>query len=81
MTRFAPTRPLCSEGSHTAKKGSPMNAILRHLRHILRSTTGAIDLASIMVAVIVIGIVSGVILATTVAVVPWAQDNAARVSI
>ena len=58
-----------------------MNAILRHLRHILRSTTGAIDLASIMVAVIVIGIVSGVILATTVAVVPWAQDNAARVSI
>jgi surface protein len=44
----------------------------------LRGTRGAIDLASIMVGVLVIGIVGGVISATTFAVVPFAQDEAAK---
>jgi type II secretory pathway pseudopilin PulG len=42
---------------------------------------GAIDLASIMVGVIVIGIIAGVIAATVFAVIPWAQDNAAKQSL
>jgi hypothetical protein len=48
--------------------------ILQSLRH----TEGAIDLASIMVGVLVIGIVGGVIAATVFAVVPWSQDKAAK---
>lgn len=39
---------------------------------------GAIDLASIMSGIIVIGLIGGVIAATVFAVVPWAQDNAAK---
>jgi type II secretory pathway pseudopilin PulG len=38
---------------------------------------GAIDLASIMVGVIVIGIVGGVIAAAVFGVIPWSQDHAA----
>ena len=45
---------------------------------VLRSSGGAIDLASIMVGVLVIGIVGGVIAAAVFGVVPWAQDNAAK---
>ena len=44
----------------------------------LSGATGAIDLASIMVGVLVIGIIGGVIAATVGAVIPWAQDAAAR---
>jgi hypothetical protein len=47
----------------------------------LKSEGGAIDLASIMVGVIVIGIIAGVIAATVFAVIPWAQDNAAKQSL
>lgn len=39
---------------------------------------GAIDLASIMVGVLVIGLIGGVIAATVFAVIPWAQDAAAK---
>lgn len=39
---------------------------------------GAIDLASIMVGIIVIGLIGGVIAATVFAVIPWSQDNAAQ---
>ena len=39
---------------------------------------GAIDLASIMVGIIVIGLIGGVIAATVFAVIPWSQDNAAK---
>jgi type II secretory pathway pseudopilin PulG len=48
------------------------------LRRTLRSTAGAIDLASIMVGVIVIGVIAGAIAATVFAVIPWSQDNAAK---
>jgi type II secretory pathway pseudopilin PulG len=47
-------------------------------RAVLSNTKGAIDLASIMVGVIVIGLIGGVIAATVFAVIPWAQDNAAK---
>ena len=43
-----------------------------------RNEDGAIDLASIMVGIIVIGLIGGVIAATVFAVIPWTQDNAAK---
>jgi surface protein len=46
--------------------------------NLLRNEQGVIDLASIMVGVIVIGMIGGVIAATVFAVIPWAQDNAAK---
>jgi sugar lactone lactonase YvrE/type II secretory pathway pseudopilin PulG len=48
---------------------------------MIAGINGAIDLASIMVGVIVIGIIAGVIAATVFAVIPWAQDNAAKQSL
>ena len=42
---------------------------------------GVIDLGSIMVGVLVLGIVGAVISATVFAVVPWSQDQAARESL
>jgi surface protein len=48
------------------------------LHQVLKSSRAAIDLASIMVGIIVIGLIGGVIAATIFAVIPWAQDNAAK---
>jgi surface protein len=48
------------------------------LRQALRNTSGAIDLASIMVGVLVIGIIGGVIASTVFAVIPWSQNEAAK---
>jgi surface protein len=48
------------------------------IHQILKSSRAAIDLASIMVGIIVIGLIGGVISATVFAVIPWAQDNAAK---
>ena len=48
------------------------------LHEVFVSSTGAIDLASIMVGIIVIGLIGGVIAATVFAIIPWAQDNAAK---
>ena len=48
------------------------------LNNALKSSRAAIDLASIMVGIIVIGLIGGVIAATVFAVIPWAQDNAAK---
>jgi hypothetical protein len=56
----------------------PVTTTFRRARALLRDTAGAIDLASIMVGVLVIGIVGGVIAATVFAVVPWSQDKAAK---
>lgn len=53
-------------------------ASTRSLRSTFASENGAIDLASIMVGVIVIGLIGGVIAATVFTVIPWAQDNAAK---
>jgi hypothetical protein len=48
------------------------------LRAVISSTRGAIDLASIMTGVLVLGIIGGVIAATVFAVIPGSQDNAAK---
>jgi surface protein len=48
------------------------------VRTVFKNETGAIDLASIMVGIIVIGLIGGVIAATIFTVIPWAQDNAAK---
>ena len=48
------------------------------MNHVFKNEDGAIDLASIMVGVIVVGLIGGVIAATVFAVIPWAQDNAAK---
>lgn len=45
---------------------------------LFKNEDGAIDLASIMVGIIVIGLIGGVIAATVFAVIPWTQDNAAK---
>lgn len=45
---------------------------------LLSSSKGALDLSSIMVGVIVISLIGGVIGATVFAVIPWAQDHAAK---
>ena len=45
---------------------------------VLKSSRAAIDLASIMVGVIIIGLIGGVIAATVFAVIPWSQDKAAK---
>jgi len=50
----------------------------KSLHNIFRNEDGAIDLASIMVGIIVIGLIGGVIAATVFAVIPWAQNNAAK---
>jgi type II secretory pathway pseudopilin PulG len=50
----------------------------RTLREAFVNEDGAIDLASIMVGIIVIGLIGGVIAATIFAVIPWAQDNGAK---
>ena len=47
----------------------------------LKSSKAALDLTSIMVGVVVIGILGAVISATVFAVIPWAQDNAAKSSL
>lgn len=48
------------------------------ISNALRSSRAAIDLASIMVGVIIIGLIGGVIAATVFAVIPWSQDKAAK---
>ncbi|KQO98348.1 hypothetical protein ASF30_09820 [Leifsonia sp. Leaf264] len=44
----------------------------------MTSWRAAIDLASIMVGVLVIAVVGGILTATVFAVIPWAQDGAAK---
>jgi len=48
------------------------------IHQVFKSSRAAIDLASIMVGIIVIGLIGGVIAATVFAVIPWAQNNAAK---
>jgi alpha-tubulin suppressor-like RCC1 family protein len=48
------------------------------IHHALKSSRAAIDLVSIMVGIIVIGLIGGVIAATVFAVIPWSQDKAAK---
>lgn len=51
---------------------------LSNEKGIFRNEAGAIDLASVMVGIIVIGLIGGAIAATVFAVIPWTQDKAAK---
>lgn len=51
---------------------------MRRLLRTIRNPKAAIDLASIMVGVIIVGLLSGVIGTTVFAVIPWTQDEAAK---
>lgn len=57
------------------KARSKMNT---NVRNAFKNEEGVIDLASIMVGIIVIGLIGGVIAATVFTVIPWTQDNAAK---
>ncbi|QNE48712.1 hypothetical protein F1C58_16775 (plasmid) [Glaciihabitans sp. INWT7] len=54
---------------------------MRAIRASLGSARGAIDLASIMVGVLVIGVIGSVIAVSVFAVIPWAQNSAAQQSL
>lgn len=47
-------------------------------REIFINEEGQIDLASIVVGIIVIGLIGGIIAASLFAIIPWANDNAAK---
>jgi type II secretory pathway pseudopilin PulG len=51
---------------------------MRKIHQVMTSSRAAIDLASIMVGIIIIGLIGGVIAATVFAVIPWSQDKAAK---
>lgn len=58
-----------------------LDSVRRRLATQLRSTRGAIDLVSIMVGIIVIGIVGATITAVVVHAIPWTQGRAAAASL
>ena len=47
----------------------------------LRGIRGALDVASVMVGVIVIGTIAGAAMGTFALVIPWSQDQAAQTSL
>lgn len=53
-------------------------ASLTSSRDLFKNEDGAIDLASIMVGIIVMGLIGGIIAATVFTVIPWTQDNSAK---
>ena len=57
---------------------SSLNVSRRKLKQVFVSRSGAIDLASVMVGIVVIGLIGGVIATTLFAIIPWSQDNRAR---
>jgi len=48
---------------------------MRSFITLYKSTKGAFDLPSIMVGIVVLGIISGITIATIFTAIPWAQDN------
>ena len=48
------------------------------IQSLFRDEEGAIDLASVMVGIIVIGLIGGLVAATVFMVIPWTQDKAAK---
>lgn len=51
------------------------------LKHIFKNEQGAVDLASIMTGIVILGITGGVIAATVFAIIPWVQDGTAKRSL
>jgi type II secretory pathway pseudopilin PulG len=45
---------------------------------VTQSSGGGIDLASVMVGIIVIGLIGGVLAATMFSVIPWVQDSTVK---
>jgi ELWxxDGT repeat protein len=72
---------LPSRTADTIRRRTQQALRTRDLRTAFRNTAGAIDLASIMVGVIVIGVIAGIIAATVFTVIPWSQDAAAKQSL
>jgi len=66
---------------HTVSGNNKKRHYMHKINRTLQSTRAALDLASIMIGVIVIGIIGGITAATVFAVIPWAQDNAAKSSL
>jgi len=62
-------------GIMSSPKETPM---YKSFVNVLKSSKAAVDLASIMVGIIVIGLIGAVVAATVFAIIPWAQDNAAK---
>jgi type II secretory pathway pseudopilin PulG len=58
-------------------KKQPISFFSR-VREAVRNERGALDLGSIMVGVVVVGVLSSIIAATVFVVIPWGQDNAAK---
>lgn len=64
--------------TRTATNHRSARAFLLRAARALRQTEAAIDLASIMVGVLIVGILAGVISASIFGVIPWSQDAAAK---
>jgi cell division septation protein DedD len=66
------------------ERSNAIRSVLKALRKKKASKTpflnedGAVDTSSIMIAVIVLGLLAGLIASTVFVVIPWAQDNAAK---
>lgn len=67
-----------SRRTHPRYDHKPPLTRLSATLHRLRAADGVLDLASVMVGVIILGILSTTIAATVFAVIPWSQDQAAR---
>ena len=58
-----------------------IHSSLNQIRQSFKNEKAAVDLASIIVGVIVIGLIGSVVAATVFAVIPWAQNNASKNSL
>jgi len=46
--------------------------------NLFKSSKGAVDLPSIIVGIIVVGVLAGITSVTVLGIIPWAQNNSAR---
>lgn len=66
------------------ERSNAIRSVLQALRKKRTSKTpflneeGVVDTSSILIAVLVLGLIAGVVASTVFVVVPWAQDNAAK---
>jgi type II secretory pathway pseudopilin PulG len=48
------------------------------MMNLFKSSKGAVDLPSIIVGIIVVGVLAGITSVTVLGIIPWAQNNSAR---
>jgi len=48
------------------------------MMNLFKSSKGAVDLPSIIVGIIVVGVLAGITSVTVLGIIPWAQDNSAK---